>query len=273
MYSPAPSNGPRGVFRANTSSSRAASSSASFTPSGTRRTGLHRPIRHRGAVRRAEGVHRRGNRRSGTLGRALLLPAIRRLRTLRTGSERPHAGRSAISGMGADAIRDDRRSEGRRRSGAHRRAGEYVRSCTGVSESPPDGRSCWKSSTACLISTRTRSAYSPTLRVSSGSSRTSNNYVNLYPGDAPVRQLGGMTLRPTGSNSGFLGLPGDATPPSRFVRAAFYRATAPQRATAFDTVLQCFHLLNYFDIPIGIEHPEGECPTSRALRSGPRPST
>ena len=87
-----------------------------------------------------------------------------------------------------------------------------------------------------------------------------DNYVNLYPGDAPVRQLSGITLRPTGSNSGFLGIPGDATPPSRFVRAAFYRATAPQRATGFETVQQCFHLLNNFDIPIGIEHPEGECP-------------
>ena len=87
-----------------------------------------------------------------------------------------------------------------------------------------------------------------------------NNYVNLYPGTAPDRDLGGFTLRPTGGNSGFLGLPGDATPPSRFVRAAFYRATAPQRATAFDAVLQCFHLLNNFDIPVGIEHAEGETP-------------
>ncbi len=87
-----------------------------------------------------------------------------------------------------------------------------------------------------------------------------DNYVNLFPGDAPERRLGGLTLRPLGGNSGFLGMPGDATPPSRFVRAAFLRATAPQRPTAFDTVLQCFHLLNNFDIPIGIEHPEGACP-------------
>lgn len=87
-----------------------------------------------------------------------------------------------------------------------------------------------------------------------------NNYVNLYPGDAPVHRLSGITLRPIGGNSGFLGIPGDATPPSRFVRAAFYRATAPQRATAFDTVMQCFHLLNTFDIPIGIEHPAAEVP-------------
>ncbi|MCM1300746.1 MAG: choloylglycine hydrolase family protein [Alistipes senegalensis] len=87
-----------------------------------------------------------------------------------------------------------------------------------------------------------------------------NNYVNLHSGDAPDRKLSGLELRPLGGNSGFLGIPGDATPPSRFVRAAFYRATAPQRATAFDTVLQCFHLLNNFDIPIGIEHPAGGAP-------------
>ena len=36
-----------------------------------------------------------------------------------------------------------------------------------------------------------------------------NNYVNLYPGDAPARRLSGITLRPIGGNSGFLGLPGD----------------------------------------------------------------
>ncbi len=87
-----------------------------------------------------------------------------------------------------------------------------------------------------------------------------DNYVNLFPGDAPSRKLGEVELYPTGGNSGFLGIPGDDTPPSRFVRAAFYRATSPQMATAFDTVLQCFHLLNNFDVPIGIEHPYGEAP-------------
>lgn len=87
-----------------------------------------------------------------------------------------------------------------------------------------------------------------------------NNYVNLFPGDAPRQQLGNLTLQPIGGNSGYLGIPGDATPPSRFVRAAFYRATAPQRETAFETVQQCFHLLNNFDVPIGIEHPVGEAP-------------
>ncbi len=87
-----------------------------------------------------------------------------------------------------------------------------------------------------------------------------NNYVNLFPGSAPDRKMGDIVLKPIGGNSGFLGLPGDATPPSRFVRIAFYRTTAPQLGTGMETVLQCFHILNNFDIPIGIEHAEGHVP-------------
>lgn len=87
-----------------------------------------------------------------------------------------------------------------------------------------------------------------------------NNYVNLFPGNAPSQCLGNQPLFPMGGNSGFLGLPGDATPPSRFVRAAFYRATAPKLKDAISTVMQCFHILNNFDIPIGTEHPLREAP-------------
>ena len=87
-----------------------------------------------------------------------------------------------------------------------------------------------------------------------------NNYINLYPGSAPDHKLSQQPLHAIGGNSGFLGLPGDATPPSRFVRAAFYRATAPQQPTGEQTILQAFHLLNNFDVPIGIEHPAGKAP-------------
>ncbi len=48
-----------------------------------------------------------------------------------------------------------------------------------------------------------------------------NNYVNLYPGTAQTHGLGNLELSSFGAGSGFLGLPGDVTPPSRFVRAAF----------------------------------------------------
>ena len=81
------------------------------------------------------------------------------------------------------------------------------------------------------------------------------NYVNLRPGSAQSYQLGGVTLEPNGGSTAMHGLPGDFTPPSRFVRAAFFRNTAPQRATGLDTVLEAFHLLNNFDVPIAIENP------------------
>ena len=85
-----------------------------------------------------------------------------------------------------------------------------------------------------------------------------NNYVNLYPGSAAAHRMGGVELAAFGAGSGFLGIPGDVTPPSRFVRAAFYQATTPQAATAAQTVAQCFHILNNFDIPVGIETKRGE---------------
>lgn len=87
-----------------------------------------------------------------------------------------------------------------------------------------------------------------------------NNYVNLFPGTAPERQAGEITLTSFGAGSGFLGIPGDVTPPSRFVRAAFFQATAPQLETALKTVLQSFQILNNFDIPIGVEFAEGKIP-------------
>lgn len=89
-----------------------------------------------------------------------------------------------------------------------------------------------------------------------------NNYVNLYPGSAQPQSLGNVALRSFGAGSGFLGIPGDVTPPSRFVRAAFYQATAPVQDNARQTVLQGFQILNNFDIPLGIEFAEGKVPVN-----------
>ena len=89
-----------------------------------------------------------------------------------------------------------------------------------------------------------------------------NNYVNLYPGSAESKSLGDVTIAPFGSGSGFLGIPGDVTPPSRFIRAALYQTSTPQQETAQETVLQCFQILNNFDIPVGIEFPLGEIPVN-----------
>ena len=88
-----------------------------------------------------------------------------------------------------------------------------------------------------------------------------NNYVNLRPGSAPDYQLNtNILLMPLGHGSGMLGLPGDFTAPSRFVRAAFYVATSPLWKTSWDAVQQAFHILNNFDIPIGSQFAKGQAP-------------
>lgn len=87
------------------------------------------------------------------------------------------------------------------------------------------------------------------------------NYVNLTSGAADPKQLNkDITINPLGGGSGMLGLPGDFTPPSRFVRATFFQTTAPQLPTGEETVFQAFHILNNFDIPVGIQHPVGKAP-------------
>ncbi|MBS0625651.1 MAG: choloylglycine hydrolase family protein [Verrucomicrobia bacterium] len=74
------------------------------------------------------------------------------------------------------------------------------------------------------------------------------NYLNLSPYNADPKEMKGVKLAPFGQGSGMVGLPGDFTPPSRFVRAAlFCMAALPTEKL----VSQAFHLLNQFDIPLG----------------------
>ncbi len=77
------------------------------------------------------------------------------------------------------------------------------------------------------------------------------NYLNLSVTGVPPLDLDGLKLTQLGQGAGMHGLPGDFTPPSRFVRAvAFSQAELPS-ATAEDAVLSAFHILNQFDIPRG----------------------
>ncbi len=87
-----------------------------------------------------------------------------------------------------------------------------------------------------------------------------SNYINLTPVNPPAKEMYEFKVNPIGHGNGFLGLPGDFTPPSRFVRAAFFKSTAPILATPRETMLQCFHILNNFDIPIGMNFPKNEIP-------------
>jgi len=77
------------------------------------------------------------------------------------------------------------------------------------------------------------------------------NYLNLSPKDIEQVKLGSVTIPAFGSGAGMLGLPGDFTPPSRFVRATMFSQAAAPNKTAADAVLAVFHILNQFDIPEG----------------------
>src|ERR1700733_4877387 len=61
--------------------------------------------------------------------------------------------------------------------------------------------------------------------------------------------LAGKEISSLGQGSGMLGLPGDFTPPSRFVRAVAFSRSALPVEKAKDGVLQAFHILNQFYIP------------------------
>jgi len=77
------------------------------------------------------------------------------------------------------------------------------------------------------------------------------NYVNFSMTNVPGVEVGGVKLVPFGEGSGMLGLPGDFTPPSRFVRAAAFSHAVLPSQTGDQAILQAFHILNDFDIPKG----------------------
>ena len=63
--------------------------------------------------------------------------------------------------------------------------------------------------------------------------------------------IAGVSLAPLSQGQGFVGLPGDGSSPSRFVRAASYVMTMTPAADAATQEVAAFHALNNFDIPDG----------------------
>jgi choloylglycine hydrolase len=85
------------------------------------------------------------------------------------------------------------------------------------------------------------------------------NYINLLPNAAEAIVKDGVTYTATGQGSGAFGLPGDYTPPSRFVRVAYLTRTAIPMKNAEKTVNLAGHILNNVDIPYGtVRGPKGE---------------
>jgi len=77
------------------------------------------------------------------------------------------------------------------------------------------------------------------------------NYIGLKPDNNPPIKIDGTEFTQFGQGSGAIGLPGDFTPPSRFVRATFFSRTAYQGKDVDEGINIAFHILDQFDIPKG----------------------
>ena len=92
------------------------------------------------------------------------------------------------------------------------------------------------------------------------------NYINLSPVALPGKKIADLNFKPLGGGSGMIGLPGDFTPPSRFVRATAFSKTARPTATGEETIYEIFRILDNFNVPLGASEGTGDDKT-QGMRS------
>ena len=78
------------------------------------------------------------------------------------------------------------------------------------------------------------------------------NYIELSNYNREPLVLGQDEFPPLGEGSGLLGMPGDLTPPSRFVRLAVLKEFATRPKSSAEAVYLAFHVLESIDIPHGV---------------------
>ena len=83
------------------------------------------------------------------------------------------------------------------------------------------------------------------------------NYINLSPVALPGKKIGELDFKPLGGGSGMIGLPGDNTPPSRFIRAVAATKTARVTPTGEETIYELFRILDNFNLPLGAAEGSG----------------
>jgi choloylglycine hydrolase len=86
------------------------------------------------------------------------------------------------------------------------------------------------------------------------------NYLFLSPEPQNNLTIDNFNLTPLGGGSGFMGLPGDFTPPSRFIRAAAFSASARPLENTTEAVFEAFRILDNFNIPLGSLVPVSHIP-------------
>jgi choloylglycine hydrolase len=84
------------------------------------------------------------------------------------------------------------------------------------------------------------------------------NYLNLSPYTPVPVTLNGATFAATGQGAGMVGLPGDVSPPSRFVKMVIYLKTALQTQDAAGALNLAQHIINNVDIPLGTVRAKGQ---------------
>ena len=75
------------------------------------------------------------------------------------------------------------------------------------------------------------------------------NYVGLTNAEAKPVNLMGMPVAGTGNGTGLMGMPGDVTPPSRFIRATVITEITESSNDARDAINQAFHSLDLVSVP------------------------
>lgn len=78
------------------------------------------------------------------------------------------------------------------------------------------------------------------------------NYINLRPQSASPENIAGINLTGVGQGTGMLGMPGDYTPTSRFIRAVALTQSAYSSKSAREGVNLAWHILNAFDMVKGV---------------------
>ncbi|WP_070041396.1 linear amide C-N hydrolase [Robinsoniella peoriensis] len=78
------------------------------------------------------------------------------------------------------------------------------------------------------------------------------NYMNVSPHQSEKEQWGEVVLSPFGQGSGAIGLPGDYSPPSRFVRTSFQKSNTPIPSSGSEAVITAFHIMEGVSIPKGV---------------------
>ena len=77
------------------------------------------------------------------------------------------------------------------------------------------------------------------------------NYIGIKSKQEQPLEYNDKVLRPFGQGSGTFGLPGDFTPPSRFVRTAYTKSQTEYEAGEAHQVVAAAHILHGVDIPKG----------------------